>query len=91
MKMIHPELIIWNKCYGSDLTLGTVVVIDESCEYFEPDYDTGMKFMVTGLCVDSGGLNISLSDQVPISKEMHDRYIQETDGYRIKDLRPFKE
>ena len=89
--MIHPELIIWNKCYGSDLTIGTVVVIDESCEYFEPQYDTGMKYMVTGLYVDSGGLNISLSDPVPVSDKMHERFIQEVDGYRIKDLKPVKE
>ena len=89
--MIHPELIIWNKCYGSDLTIGTVVVIDESCEYFEPYYDTGMKYMVTGLYVDSGGLNISLSDPVPVSDKMHERFIQENDGYRIKDLKPVKE
>lgn len=89
--MIHSELVVWNKTYGSDLHIGSEVMIEESCIYFQPEYDTGMKYMVTGLCVDAGGLNISLSDGVFASEEMHNRFIQEVDGYRIKDLKLFKD
>lgn len=78
----HPDLIAWEKEHNKPLHLGCKVIILETCEYFEEDYDRGKTFIVVMMYVDSGGLNMGLSDG------QNDNYLCETDGYYIADLVP---
>jgi hypothetical protein len=86
--MIHPEITMFKEVHKVELTIGLEVTISPDCQYYEPQYDAGMKYMVTGLCVDVDGLNISLSDSVHESQPMHNRFLQEVDGYRWGDIDP---
>ena len=78
----HPDLIAWEKEHNKPLHLGCRVTILETCEYFEEAYDRGKTFTVVMMFVDSGGLNMGLSDG------QNDNYLCETDGYYIADLVP---
>jgi len=80
--MERKELVEWEKMHGSNLTIGTEVEINPSCEYYEPQYDKGTKYKVTYLYVDSGGLNIGIEELD------HKMWSCDTDGYRIADLEP---
>ena len=78
----HPDLIAWEKEHNKPLHLGCKVTILDTCEYYDVDYDKGKTFIVVMIFVDSGGLNMGLSDG------QNDNYLCETDGYYIADLVP---
>lgn len=86
--MIHPEIAMFKELHKVDLTLGLEVTISPECEYYEPQYDAGMKYKVTALHVDAGGINIGLSDSTHVSEPPHERWLIETDGFRWGDVTP---
>ncbi|NQZ53255.1 MAG: hypothetical protein HRT93_03265 [Piscirickettsiaceae bacterium] len=85
--MKHKDLTEWSDAHGSELTIGTEVLIREASNAYIDEYDRGMKFKVVLLYVDIGGVNIGLSDATLIGMEMGDKHICEIDGYRVSDLR----
>ncbi len=78
--MKHQDLVKWEEEFEEPLFVGAEVTVKPSFEYYERRYYENVKFIVTGMFIDSGGLNFCLVDP---DKD-------ETDGFYVADMEPFK-
>jgi hypothetical protein len=87
--MKHKDIEKWKTAHGTNLTIGTEVIVNIKSHRFDFGYDNGQKNIVTSLNLDSVGVEIGLSMGTPLESRFESHLCTEGEGYRIDDLLPF--